>query len=164
MNKKLFKPLAHHNCYLTSKQFRLFDVIIPKNCVVYCAPKEKTLYFCLKMPRYNGAAKNAILHVLWYDYEAHTIGDTIISNCNISIAMVESWNEACRPHERKIYQGENYEQLMKHDRKKKSQTGGRRLYADASNCVTNSISFNEHTELAHWCYRPASLVASSIRR
>ena len=179
MNNKIFKSLQYSNCYMNTSQFNIFDVTIPCNSVIYIDVCENTMYICSRFPNYSGDAKNVILNVTWYDYEMHTIGTTTIKNCDASIALFEAWKSASMPHVRKIRHEmtmRDYEKMMKHDRKKKSGSGGVRLSAKSDEYTTDSLRYKQVTEPAYWASmgigyngRPctnsgnASVVASNIR-
>ena len=172
MNDKIFKPLQYSNCYMNTAQFNIFDVTIPCNSVIYIDTCENTMYICSRFPNYSGDAKNVILNVTWYDYEMHTIGTTTIKNCDASIALFDAWKSASMPHARKIRRNitmRDYENMMKHDRKKKSGSGGVRLSAKSDEYTTDSLRYKQVTESAYWANLSnsksgnASVVASNIR-
>ena len=179
MNDKIFKSLQYSNCYMNTAQFNIFDVTIPCNSIIYIDVCENTMYICSRFPNYSGDAKNVILNVTWYDYEMHTIGTTTIKNCDASIALFEAWKAANMPHARKIRHNitmRDYENMMKHDRKKKSGSGGVRLSAKSDEYTTDSLHYKQVTEPAYWASmgigyngRPctnsgnASITASNIR-
>ena len=179
MNTKIFKKLSIDNCYINTMQFSIYDIIIPANCVIYNDTSESTLYICPHFPNYAGKPENVSLRVIWYDYEMRAIGDTFLKNCDISIALFNAWIAASKPHTRKIRHEmtmRDYEKMMKHDRKKKSGSGGVRLSAKSDEYTTDSLRYKQVTEPAYWASmgigyngRPctnsgnASVVASSIR-
>ena len=179
MNDKIFKSLQYSNCYMNTAQFNIFDVIIPCNSVIYIDVYENTMYICSRFPNYSGDAKNVILNVTWYDYEMHTIGTTTIKNCDASIALFEAGKSASMRHARRIRRNitmRDYENMMKHDRKKKSGSGGVRLSAKSDEYTTDRLRYNQVTEPAYGASmgignngRPgtnsgnASVVASNIR-
>ena len=179
MNDKIFKSLQYSNCYMNIAQFNIFDVTIPYNSVIYIDVCENTMYICSRFPNYSGDAKNVILNVIWYDYEMHTIGTTTLKNCDASIALFDAWKSASMPHARRIRRNitmRDYENMMKHDRKKKSGSGGVRLSAKSDEYTTDSLHYKQVTEPAYWASmgigyngRPctnsgnASVVASNIR-
>lgn len=170
MNEKIFKALSIGNCYMNTAQFNIFDVIIPVNSIIYCDVLESTLYICTCFPNYAGNPKNVTLHVIWYDYEMHTIGDTFLHN-DISSAMFSAWLNASKPRTKKIMHKNSfadYKNMMKHERKKKSSSGGVRL---TKNCeyTTDNLHYKQVTESAYWANLSncksgnASVVASNIR-
>ena len=153
-------------------QFSIYDITIPANCVIYNDTSERTLYICPHLPDYAGKPENVNLRVIWYDYEMHTIGDTFLKNCNISIALFNAWIAASKPHTRKIRHEmtmRDYEKMMDHPRKKKSATGGVRLSAKSDEYTTDAVRYKQVTECAYWANLNdsksgnASVVASSIR-
>ena len=153
-------------------QFFIYDIIIPANCVIYNDTSERTLYICPHFPNYAGKPENVNLRVIWYDYETHTIGDTFLKNCDISIALFNAWIAASKPHTRKIRHEitmRDYEKMMDHPRKKKSATGGVRLSAKSDEYTTDAVRYKQVTECAYWANLNnsksgnASVVASRIR-
>ena len=172
MNTKIFKKLSIDNCYINIMQFAIYDITIPANCVIYNDTLESTLYICPHFPNYAGKPENVNLRVIWYDYEMHTIGDTFLKNCDISIALFNAWIAASKPHARKIRHEitmRDYEKMMDHPRKKKSATGGVRLSAKSDEYTTDAVRYKQVTECAYWANLNdsksgnASVVASSIR-
>ena len=172
MNTKIFKKLSIDNCYINTMQFSIYDITIPANCVIYNDTSERTLYICPHFPNYAGKPENVNLRVIWYDYEMHTIGDTFLKNCDISIALFNAWKNASKPHARKIRHEitmRDYEKMMDHPRKKKSATGGVRLSEKTDEYTTDAVRYKQVTELAYWANLNdsksgnASVVASSIR-
>lgn len=173
MNNKLFKKLSIDNCFIIIKQFNLYDITIPKNTIAYYSKYEKTWYFCTRFPRnYNGKAENVTLSVLWYDCTMRTIGDTMLKNCDVSIALYESWINASKPHTCKIYHEmtqKDYEQLMHQPSKKKKQTGGVRLSEKSDEYTTDNIQYKQNTLYAYYANLDnaksgsASMIATSIR-
>ena len=172
MNTKIFKKLSIDNCYINTMQFSIYDIIIPANCVIYKDTSERTLYICPHFPNYAGKPENVNLRVIWYDYEMHTIGDTFLKNCDISIALFNAWINASKPHTRKILHEitmRDYEKMMDHPRKKKSATGGVRLSEKTDEYTTDAVRYKQVTECAYWANLNdsksgnASVVASSIR-
>lgn len=171
MNNKIFKPLQYTNCYINTAQFNIYDMIIPQNSISYIDTCENTMYICSYFPNYSGSAENVILNVVWYDYETRTVGITTLKNCDASIALFEAWKSASKPHARKITHNitlRDYESMMKHDRKKKSGSGGVRLL---QNCeyTTDNLRYKQVTESAYWANLSnsrsgnASVVASNIK-
>ena len=153
-------------------QFSIYDITIPANCVIYNDVSESTLYICPHFPNYAGKPENVNLRVIWYDYEMHTIGDTFLKNCDISIALFNAWIAASKPHARKIRHEitmRDYEKMMDHPRKKKSATGGVRLSEKTDEYTTDAVRYKQVTESAYWANLSdsksgnASVVASSIR-
>ena len=153
-------------------QFSIYDITIPANCVIYNDTSESTLYICPHFPDYAGKPENVNLRVIWYDYEMHTIGDTFLKNCDISIALFNAWIAASKPHARKIRHEmtmRDYEKMMDHPRKKKSATGGVRLSEKTDEYTTDAVRYKQVTESAYWANLSdsksgnASVVASSIR-
>lgn len=170
--KKLFKKLSIENCYINIMQFSIFDITIPANCVIYNDVRESVLYICTHFPNYAGKPENVVLRVIWYDYEMHTIGDTFVKNCDVSIALFNAWIASSKPHARKITHKmtmRDYENMMKHDRKHKRGTGGVRLSEKSDEYTTDAIRYKQVTECAYWANLDdaksgkASVVASSIR-
>lgn len=172
MNSIIFKPLQYPNCYINMAQFNIYDMTIPQNSVIYIDTCEKTMYICTHFPNYNGDAKNVVLNVAWYDLELQTIGATTFKNNTVSIALFNAWKNANKPHARKIHhelQFCDYENMMKHDRKKKSGSGGVRLSAKSDEYTTDNLRYKQVTECAYWANLNnsksgnASVVASNIR-
>lgn len=153
MNDKIFKPLQYSNCYMNIAQFNIFDITIPCNSVIYINVCENTMYICSRFPNYSGDAKNVILNVTWYDYEMHTIGTTTLKNCDASISLFEAWKSASMPHARKIRRNmtmRDYENMMKHPRKKKSATGGMRLSSRIDEQTTDAIRYKQNSVYAYY--------------
>lgn len=155
---------------MNTSQFNIYDVTIPANSVIYIDTCENTMYICTHFPNYAGSPENVTLRVLWYDYEMHTIGDTFLHN-DISTSLFSAWIAASKPHARKIVRQTtfaDYENMMKHSRRKKSGSGGVRLM---KNCeyTTDSLRYKQVTEPAYWANLNnsksgnASVVASNIR-
>lgn len=173
MNKnKIFKQLIINNCYINIAQFSIFDIVIPANCVIYNDALENTLYICTHFPNYAGKPENVNLHVIWYDYEMHAIGNVFLKNCEISIALFNAWINASKPRPHKIMRSmsmRDYEHMMEHPRKKKCATGGVRLSEKSDEQTTDAVRYKQVTELAYWenlfdsKSGKASVVASSIR-
>ena len=172
MNNKIFKRLSEKNCYINTIQFFIYDMTIPANCVIYRHELEKTLYICPHFPNYAGKPENVALRVIWYDYELHTIGDTFIKNCDVSIALFNAWINASKPHARKIHHEmtmRDYEKMMDHPHKKKCSTGGMRLSKKSDEYITDAVRYKQVTESAYWANLEnsksgnASVVASNIR-
>lgn len=170
MNEKIFKTLSIDNCYINTSQFNIFDVTIPTNSVIYCDISENTLYICTHFPNYVGNPENVTLRVIWYDYEMRTIGDTFLHN-EISSSMFSAWLNASKPRTKKIMHKNSfadYENMMRHSRRKKSGSGGVRLM---KNCeyTTDNLRYKQVTESAYWANLSnsksgnASVVASNIR-
>lgn len=167
---KNMKKLSIDNCYIVVNQFQLYDIIIPKNTIIYYNKYEKTWYFCTRFPRnYNGKAENVALSVIWYDCTMRTIGDTILKNCDISIALYTAFLNASKPKTCKIYHEPNYEQLMYQPSKKKKQTGGVRLSKNSDEYTTDSIQYKQNTMYAYYANLnnaksgKASMIATNIR-
>ena len=172
MHTKIFKKLSIDNCYINTMQFSIYDITIPANCVIYNDISESTLYICPHFPDYAGKPENVNLRVIWYDYEMHTIGDTFLKNCDISIALFNAWINASKPHTRKIRHEitmRDYEKMMDHPRKNKRGTGGVRLSEKTDEYTTDAVRYKQVTECAYWANLNnsksgnASVVASSIR-
>ena len=160
-------------------QFSIYDITIPANCVIYNDTSERTLYICPHFPNYAGKPENVSLRVIWYDYEMHTIGDTFLKNCDISIALFNAWITANKPRARKIRHEmtmRDYEKMMDHPRKNKRGTGGMCLSEKTDEYTTDAVRYKQVTESAYWASmgigyngRPctnsgnASVVASNIR-
>lgn len=148
MNHKIFKRLPIENCYINTMQFSIYDITIPTNCVIYNDIKESTLYICPHFPNYAGKPENVSLRAIWYDYKMHTIGDTFLKNCDISIALFNAWINASKPHARKVKHEmtmRDYEKMMEHPRKKKSTTGGVRLSEKTDGQITDAIRYKQNS-------------------
>lgn len=172
MNQNIFKPLSENGCFINICQFSIFDVTIPSHCMIYNSVFESTLYICPHFPNYAGKPENVILRVIWYDYEMHAIGNTIIKNCEVSVALYNAWLNASKPKSRRIRHEitmRDYERMMDHDRKHKHGTGGVRLSKKSDQITTDSLRYKQGTEAAYWANLNnsksgnASVVASSIR-
>ena len=168
-NNKLFKPVTY-NCFMNIAQFNIYDIIIPANSMIYIDTCETTMYICTHFPNYAGDPENVTLRVLWYDYEMRTIGDTFLHN-DISVNLFCAWINASKPRTKKIIHKDNfsdYENMMRHSRRKKSGSGGVRIM---KNCdyTTDNLRYKQVTEPAYWANLNnaksgnASVVASSIR-
>lgn len=172
MDKRIFKPLSIDNCYINIMQFSIYDITIPSHSIIYNDTSEKTLYICTHFPNYNGKPENVNLRTIWYDYEMWKIGDIFLKNCDVSIALFYAWKIAGKPHSRKIHHEMtmcDYENMMKHPRKKKTTTGGVRLFSKLNEYTTDAIRYKQVTEDAYWANLEnsksgnASIVANSIR-
>lgn len=172
MYNKIFKPLQVEGTYINLCQFRIYDLIIPSHCIIYNAVEEKTLYICTRFPNYGGRAENVELHVSWFDYEMHTIGDCVLKNCEVSIALFNAWRLASCPKAHKIVHHldmHDYANMMRHSRAKKKGTGGVLINERVESMTTDAIGYKQVTEYAyHENMRNsrsgnASVVASSIR-
>lgn len=168
MNAKMLYR-AGENCYLTVCQFDLLGVTIPKNSFIY-VDKNRIAYFVRHVPKYAGNPKNLILHVLCYDLDTRMLSRDIIKGGEIASAIQAAWYDTSKPHAAKpqhMVTMRDYENMMKHDRKKKRGTGGERLINDEQ--TTDSLRYNQVTEYAYWANvydsksGKASVVASSIR-
>ena len=169
MNEKI-KKLRRSNCYLTTAQIHLHDIILTTNTVIYYESASNIVYFCSKFPKnYKGKPCNIILHVHFYDFDTHELGATTLRNCEVSRELYGAWLDSSRPKPRKIVHEEDFEKLMKCDnRKKKSTTGGVRLMKDVDECV----DFIRYRQVTYYAYianmndsrsGSASVVASGIR-
>ena len=148
---KKLKKLSCGNCYIVLNQFNLYDVTIPKNTLAYYSKEESTWYFCIRFPKsYNGKAENVTLQVVWYDCELRTIGDAILKNCEISVALYTAFLNASKPKTCKIYCEPNYERLMWQPSKKKKQTGGVRLSEKSNETITDSIKYRQRTSYEYY--------------
>lgn len=151
MNNNIFKKLKN-NCYINIKQFNIYDITIPSHCVIYNDTQDNTLYICTHFPNYAGKPENINLHVVWYDYKFHTVGDAYIKNCEISIALFNAWKNASKPRSRKIRREitmHDYEKMMEHTRKKKSATGGVRLSSRINEITTDNLRYKQNSIYAY---------------
>ena len=149
--KKNIKKLSCNNCYIVINQFNLYDVTIPKNTLAYYDKEESTWYFCTHFPKnYNGKAENVTLQVTWYDCEMRMIGNTMLKDCEISVALYTAFINASKPKTCKIYHEPNYEKLMWQPSKKKKQTGGVRLSEKSDETITDSIKHRQRTSYEYY--------------
>lgn len=176
--KECLKPIKYHNnCYITTKQFKLRDITIPKNTIAYYAQNEGVIYFCAHFPRYNGKAQNIFLRVAYFDFAMRQVNECVIQNCVASVSLVNAWKSASMPHAQKPQQTINLNSMMQDCiRRKKSGSGGVRLSAKSDEYTTDSLRYKQVTEPAYWASmgigyngRPcinsgnASVIASNIR-
>ena len=176
--KECLKPIKYHsNCYITTKQFKLRDITIPKNTIAYYAQNEGVIYFCAHFPRYNGKVQNIFLRVAYFDFAMRQVNECVIQNCVASVSLVNAWKSASMPHAQKPQQTINLNSMMQDCiRRKKSGSGGVRLSAKSDEYTTDSLRYKQVTEPAYWASigigyngRPctnsgnASVTASNIR-
>ena len=154
MNNKIFMPLKY-NCYISKAQFKLYDAIFPRHTLIYIDKNERVLYLCSKMPYYNGKPENVILNLTWYDLDTHDLGITTLKGCTVTTNLYNAWLAASCPHAQKVVYDKNkisfsdYEKLMDHPRKKKSQTGGVRLSSKIDETITDTLKYNQNSVYAY---------------
>ena len=176
MNNNIFslvykvKSTQNLTCMLINAPIKIAGEIFPKNTMLCYDSKNRIVYFCTHFPKYQGAAKNVILHVAWYDCDLCEIGGTILKNCPVSIALFKAWNFVNTPRTKRVHINNDYENMMQDCiRKKKHGSGGVRLSAKSNQYTTDALRYKQVTESAYWEHLEhfksgnASVVASSIR-
>lgn len=171
--KNILQKIDKYCCILT-QQYTIHGVTFPKNTVVF--PDDSTIFLCYKFPNYHGNSKKVYLQV-WFlhgnDMQMAEISD------KITCVLFNAWEKAGRPlpvYKKSEMSMRDYENAMKHDRKKKSGSGGIRLRGNEI-VPENQMRYKQVTEPAYWAYMGvdsftgvscknsgnASVVASRIR-
>lgn len=171
MDKKLFKNITP-SVAVSQYQFTLIDVTFPVGTYVFTDRKNKIAYLCTHFPKnYHGKRDNIILHVTWYDLESRLLGVTTISHCRESrelFAAFQANNEKTTGKIRHELNDADFENMMRHERRKKSGTGGV-ILGKFCGQTTDNLRYKQVTELAYWANLDnarsgnASIVASSVR-
>lgn len=181
MNTELFDPVIE-NVYRLKKQYCFIDCVFPKNTLIYF--DYNTMYLCDHYPaKYKGIPDNLILNFTWIDLGTQFIGHTTIKGGTIcedlwlaysslgtkELAKNDTQNLRCPEKICHELTADDYKNMMRHDRRKKSGSGGVRLSAKSDEYTTDALRYNQVTESAYWANLNnsksgnASMIASNIR-